>query len=235
VDTSHLSFLARAAQEVAARVSDVDAEIVFMRLVRATACWRTDRLMTTSVVFDKEMDPASGDSRIGEYLRVRSEDEWLEFIGVVDDAAAHDIMDNRDVDTRGPGDCSLIGNGLVKSRSADAYLLTNDEGLIKYAYDKALHVHRHDPDMAGTLHTISSVHACARLHECGAISIEVAHAALVAEYQHTATRPMKAQLREKKLQRIRKVASTLALPENTFEEPKIDDEDIRRYFLEMEE
>lgn len=231
VDTSHLTFLARAALELE-KTKGTHAHHVYFDLLRATSCWQQGRLMTTTVIFNDQIDPSSDDSRVLEVLGLPSPQDpiWTDFLAVFDDDEAHALIDDRDIDAVGKHDCSLIGNGLVRSRESDTFLVTNDEDLIKWTVEKTRRVRKIDSTAAGNLIPLPSLHLCRSLVTCGAFPTEVMRACLSAEYADVHARPLVAHVRQRKLDRIRLVATELSLPQPG-KTAKVDDEDVRRHFL----
>lgn len=233
VDTSHLTFLGRAAVALGEQSGEEPAEW-FLKLIRATACWREGRLVTTTVMFLEEMDPSSDDSQIAQLVGPSGHStDWTQFLDTIDDESAHDVIDSRDLDAVGKNDCSLIGHAVVRSRETDSYIVTNDERLVSWVYEKIRRLRRSDSDALGNVLAVPSLIAGRDLVRCGALPLEAMQVCLAEEYADVHSRSLAHHKKAKKLSRIQKVSAELRLPEPTG--TKIDDEDVRRYFLGLEE
>lgn len=214
VDTSHLTFLSRAAVLLAGE-SGEDVHDTFAELLHAVSCSRLDRIMTTEVVFHDQVDPQSSSSRVVQELGGPGQRmTWGSLIGTVDEFAAHGMILSQDIDVLGKHDCSLIGNSAVRSRLGTVFLVANDEQLLMYTTAKMRHLRKVDNSI-GSVTPLSSLHAAKAFFQCGAFSQGVMNACLTAEHRDVLSRPLTTSKREKKLARIRRVAAELVLPDPT--------------------
>lgn len=237
VDTSHVTFLARAARSLGAKVGLEPPRILY-RLLRATACWKRGRLLTTQVAWDNQIDPDRGSWVVDELrsgLRPEEED-WTEFLTITDqeplDHVVRRVVAEGDI---GEVDTSLAATALSYAYRANVHLLTNDEGLIRASTRAQDRCRSGDADFTGSLVIHPSPRLARVLHGCGALPTPIVEACLLAEYSELHRRMEEEQMSlttfRRKTSRLEKIAADLRLPRLEEETPQLDDADIRRLLL----
>jgi len=233
LDTSHLTFLAR----VARRLEGPDlrrAELLF-RLVRVTACWRPDRLVTVAAVYDHEINPhGEGGSRVLDelcYGFVEDDADWSTLIGRTTGERAEELTAAAAAIHGHAGrDCELLGHTLATADLYAVHLVTNDEALLRSARRLVDHLRTIGRGPMADFKVINSVTLMADLLRCGAIDLDVMEAALLAEHEDVRARSMRTATRSRKLARLEEVArqSHVSLPDR---DRPFDDSEIFQLFL----
>lgn len=231
VDTSHLTFLARTARRL--ERADLQRDELFFRLVRVTACFREDRLVTAPAMFDHEINPHGEESRVADILGVSvvaGNADWLVLIGRASSRRAAEFTRAAARMHRGEMDCELLGHSLAEADERSVRLVTNDENLRVSAIQLLEHLRKADRAPTGDFMVLDSVELMKRLVGCRAISMDVMEGALLAEWDHVTARQMEERKRKKKLDRLlriaREVEVSLPDPDRPF-----DDSDIFDIFL----
>lgn len=232
VDTSHLTFLARVARRL--ERADLQRGELLFRLVQVTGCWRSDRLVTAEVIYEHEVNPHGDESRVLDVLGV----------GFVEDGADWSALIGRTLGERADEltaaaarihgdeqrDCALLGHSLAEADQRSVHLVTNDEALLISARQLLEHLRATDRGPTSGFMVIHSVDLMKRLLRCGAISMEVMEAALLAGWDEVSQRSMSERKRKKKLDRLAAVARQLHVnlpdPDHPF-----DDSDLFAEFL----
>ncbi len=136
LDTSHLTFLARIARRLEG--PDLHRADLLFRLVRLTACWRLDRLVTVDAVYDHEINPHGEDgSRVLDelgYGLIDEDADWSKWIGRTTGDRAEELTAAAAVIHEDMGrDCELLGHALAAADLYAVHLVTNDEALLRSA------------------------------------------------------------------------------------------------------
>jgi hypothetical protein len=237
VDTSHVTFLARAATSLGPKVGLEPPRILY-RLLRATGCWKRGRLLTTQVAWDSQLDPDRASLVVDELrsaLRPEEED-WTEFLAIADQEPLDDvvrrIMAEGDV---GEIDTSLAATALSYAYRANVHLLTNDERLIGVSRRAQDRCRIADTEFTGSLVVHPSPGFARVLHACGAFPTPVVEACLLAEFSDLHRRMEDGKMTlptfRRKTSRLEKIAADLRLPTLEEETPQLDDADVRRLLL----
>lgn len=228
LDTSHLTFLARAAQRL--ERANLGRDVLLFRLVQATACWRADRLVTAEAVFEREINPHGQDSRVLTVLgggAVPDGADWSRLIGRAAGPRAQELTIAASKVHHGEMDCELLGHSLAEADARSVRLVTNDENLRVSAIKLSDHLRTTDRAPTAEFMVIDSVHLMRQLVACRAISREVMEGALLAEWNHVKERPMDERKRRKKLDRLESVARDLAVtlpdPDRPFDDSELFD------------
>lgn len=233
MDTSHLTLLARLACELEA--GEFDRDDLLFRLVRLSACWSEDRLVTAPIMFEHEIDPSGDESRVMETLGADLSDEfdWSRFIDRPEFSRAAEF---EEVAIRIHGadqarDCALLGHGLAAADLRSVRLVTNDERLRVSATRALDHLRKTGRAPTFEFMAIDSITMMRQLLVCGALSIDVFEAALLTEYKHLQERErLGDRTRTKKLDRLVGIARDLSVELPDPDMP-IDDSDLWNLFL----
>jgi hypothetical protein len=234
VDTSHVTLLARVARELEAGEFRRD-ELLF-RLVRLSACWSEDRLMTAPIMFEHELDPRGDASRVMETLGADLGSDEVDWSCFIDRRELSRAAEFEEVAIRIHGaeqarDCALLGHGLAAADQRSVRLVTNDERLRSSAVRTLDHLRATGRAPALEFMAIDSINMMRHLLTCGAISVEVFEAALRTEFIHIQEREgLSERTRTKKLDRLTRIARELSVD---LPDPDIpfDDSEIWNIFL----
>jgi hypothetical protein len=232
LDTSHLTFLARAATRLE-RADLGRAEILF-RLVQVTACWRPDRLVTADAVYEHEINPHGDGSRVLEVLGVGRIEEGADWSTLLGRAAGERADELTIAAARVHGDskmdCALLGHSLAEADRRSVHLVTNDEDLLVSARRLLEHLRVTDRGPSDDFMASNSIDQMVWLLRCGAIDMDVMEGALLAEFDHVSEREMSTRKKEKKLDRLRGVARQIHIGLPDLDRP-FDDSDLFAEFL----
>ncbi len=212
------------------------ADLLF-RLVRLTACWRLDRLVTVDAVYDHEINPHGEDgSRVLDelgYGLIDEDADWSKWIGRTTGDRAEELTAAAAVIHEDMGrDCELLGHALAAADLYAVHLVTNDEALLRSARKLIEHLRTTGRGPKADFNVINSVTLMADLLRCGAVDLDVMGASLLAEYEDVCERRMTEATRSRKLTRLEEVArqSHVSLPDRDPDRP-FDDSEIFQIFL----
>lgn len=228
IDTSHLTFLARAAQRL--ERAELQRDELLFRLVQVTACFRADRLVTAEAMFDREIDPRGENSRVLGVLGVdvlEDGTDWSVLIARARRRRADELTLAAARIHQGDMDCELLGHSLAEADERSVRLVTNDENLRVSAIKLLEHLRRTDRAPKADFMVIDSVDLMKRLVGCRAISMDVMEGALLAEWDHVSERDMDERKRRKKLDRLLRIAREVEIqlpdPDRPFDDSEIFD------------
>ena len=232
LDTSHLTFLARAARQLES--ADLERGELLFRLVQVTACWSSDRLLTAEVVYEHEIDPHGDESRVLDVLGVGFDADGADWSVLIGRAKGERADELTVAATRIHGDkemdCALLGQSLAEADRRSVRLVTNDEDLRVSGIRLLEHLRTTDRAPAADFMVIDSVALMTRLLACGAINTDVMEGALRAEWDHVIEREMGERKRKKKLDRLLRVARDVQVSLPDLDRP-FDDSELFDIFL----